>query len=154
HRGRRRELLPEAHVDEVINLFPPECENCWSPLPETGDPKAKRYQHTELPPIEPHTTEFRRHTVECPGCGHRTCAAYDPNKIPCSPFGPRLMSVIGLLTGVYHLSRRQTVNLLSDLLGIDISLGAVSAVEARVSRAVAPAVEEAWTHVKDAPVKH
>jgi transposase len=154
HRGHSRPLAPKAHVDEVVDLFPPQCENCWGSLPETQDPAAKRYQHTELPPIEPYIKEFRRHTVECPDCGDKTCAAYDPNKIPASPFGPRLMSVIALLTGVYHLSRRQTVNLLSDVLGIDLSLGAVSGVEARVSEAVGPAVGEAWKQVKDAPVKH
>jgi transposase len=154
HRGRHRELVPETEVDKVVDLFPPQCENCWASLPETQDPLAKRYQHTELPPIESHTTEFRRHTVECPDCGYKTCAAHDPNKIPASPFGPRLMSVIALLTGVYHLSRRQAVSLGSDVLGIQLSLGAVSAIEARVSEAVVPAVDEAWEQVKDDPVKH
>jgi transposase len=154
HRGSRRELVPESQVDQFIDLFPPECENCWAPLPEKPDPEAKRHQHTELPVIEAHTTEFRRHTVECGRCGSKTCAAYDPNIIPVSPFGPRLMSVIALLTGAYHLSRRQTVRLLADILGIDLSLGAVSAIEARVSEAVAPPVDEAWKQVEAAPVKH
>jgi transposase len=154
HRGHQRELLPESHVDEFVDLFPPQCESCWAPLPEVVDPEAKKQQHIELPPIEPHVTEFRRHAVKCPGCGFRTCAASDLAIIPTSPFGPRLMSVIALLTGVYHLSRRQTVRLLCDVLGVDLSLGAVSAVEARVSEAVATPVEQAWTRVKDAPVKH
>jgi len=59
-----------------------------------------------------------------------------------------------LFTGVYHLSRRSTVSLVSDVLGVDISLGAVSAVEERVSEAVKPAVAEAWSQVDEAPVKH
>ncbi len=154
HRDHHRELLPAEQVDEVIDLFPPHCENCWAPLPQTPDPAPKRDQHTELPPIKPHTTECRRHTVECPDCGYKTCAAHDPNKIPASPFGPRLMSVIALLTGVYHLSRRQMVSLGSDVLGIDLSLGAVSAIEARVSEAVVPAVDQAWTQVQNDPIKH
>jgi len=65
-----------------------------------------------------------------------------------------LMSVIALLTGVYHLSRRRTVDMLSDVLGVQVSLGAVSAVEARVSDAVKPAVDEAWDQVDSAAVKH
>jgi transposase len=64
------------------------------------------------------------------------------------------MSLIGLLTGVYHLSRRKTVTLLSDMHGVRLSLGAVSAVEERVSEAVKPAVDEAWSKVGRAPVKH
>jgi transposase len=55
---------------------------------------------------------------------------------------------------VYHVSRRNTAKLLSDLVGVPISLGAVSAVEARVSDAVEPAVAEAWKRVEGSPVKH
>lgn len=153
HKGHRRELVPAAQVDKFVDLFPPQCENCWEPLLEVPDREALRYQQIEIPPIKPFITEVRRHSVVC-ACGHKTCAAYDASKIPASPFGPRLMAVIALLTGVYHLSRRQTVTLLSDLLGTKLSLGAASAVEARVSEAVKPAVDEAWTQVQNADVKH
>ena len=154
HRGSHRELLPPEQVDELVDLFPLQCENCWESLPKTSDPLATRYQHTELPPIKPHTTEYRRHTVRCPCCAYKTRAKVDPKVIPASAFGPRLMSVVALLTGVYHLSRRKTVVLLSDVVGLRISLGAVSAIEARVSEAVEPAVDEAWEQVQKAPVLH
>jgi transposase len=141
-------------VDEFVHLYPARCEHCCTTLPQTPDPDAKRYQYTELPAFEPHTTEYRRHGVDCPDCGEKTWADYDPDRIPSSAFGPRLMSAVALLTGIYHLSRRRTVELLSDLMGVRISLGAVSAVEARVSQAVAPAVDEAYERVANAAVKH
>ena len=75
HKGSHRELLPAEQVDKVIDLFPSECENCWKPLPNILDPAAKRYQHIELPPIKPHVTEVRRHTVGCLCCGYDTCGA-------------------------------------------------------------------------------
>jgi transposase len=152
HAGSKRALLPVEQVDKVIDHFPPECENCWGQLPKTPDPLAQRYQTTELPPIKPHTTEDRLHAVVCPCCKHKTRASHDV--IAASPFGPRLSSVLALLTGVYHLSRRSAVSLLQDIVGVRISLGAVSAVEARVSDAVKPAVDEAWTQVEQAEVKH
>ena len=65
-----------------------------------------------------------------------------------------MMSAMALLTGVYHLSRRRVVDLLTDLVGVRVSLGAVSAVEARVSEAVVPAVAEACEQVANSPVKH
>lgn len=154
HRGTRRTLVPPEQVNEIVDLYPAECENCWKALPEIPDTNAKRYQVTEVPPILPHTTEVRRHAVACPCCGHNTRAAYDENVIPASPFGPRLMSIVALLTGAYHVSRRKTATLLSDLVGVPISLGAISAVEARVADAVKPAVDEAWTRVEAASVKH
>lgn len=154
HRGSRREHLPAERVDDVVDFFPSHCEHCSEALPETPDPNAKRYQFTELPAFEPHTTEYRRHCVACPRCDAKTWAPYDPDKIPRSPFGPRLMSAVALLSGVYHLGRRRVVELLADLVGVRISLGAVSAVEARVSEAVAPVVEEACERVNHAAVKH
>jgi transposase len=154
HRGSRRALLPAERVDDFVDHFPSNCEHCSHTLPETPGPDAKRYQFTELPAFEPHTTEHRLHGVDCPRCRRKTWAPYDTSKIPTSPFGPRLMSAVAMLTGIYNLSRRRAQQLLSDLVGVRISLGGVSAVEARVSKAVAPAVEEACEHVVNAAVKH
>jgi transposase len=134
HSGSSRSLVPPEKVDEFKNLFPPECENCWAALPQTRDSSAQRFQTIELPQPKAHVTEWLRHGVECQQCHHKTWASTAP--IPASPFGPRLSAVIALLTGVYHLSRRAAVSVLSDVVGVDISLGAVSAVEARVSEAV------------------
>jgi transposase len=154
HAGTHRELLPPEKVNKVVDLFPPECENCWRPLAQIPDKSPCRYQQTEIPPVEPYTTEWRRHEVECQCCGYKTRAAYDSNVIPSSPFGPRLMAIMALITGVYHLSRRKAVGLLSDILGVRVSLGALSAVEARVGTAVQPAVDAAWIRVGQAEVKH
>jgi transposase len=154
HRGSRRELVAADKADDVVDLYPAECENCWAALPEQPDATAKRYQWIEVPPLRPYLKETRRHAVSCPCCGYKTRAAYSAQEIPASPFGPRLMGMIGLLTGVYHVSRRRAAKLLSDLVGVSISLGAVSAVEARVSEAVEPAVAEAWRRVEGASVKH
>ena len=153
HQGTHRELLPESKVNKFVDLFPKECENCWQPLPHVPDAAPKRHQQTEVPPIEPFTTEWRRHEVTCPCCQYRTRAPYTA-EIPASPFGPRLMAIVALLTGVYHLGRRRAVDLLADVVGVRISLGALSAVEARVSEAVQPAVDEAWKKVGDAEVTH
>jgi transposase len=154
HEGAQRELVPPDKVSKFVDLYPPQCENCWKPLPKVPDTSAKRYQQTEIPPIEPYTTEWRRHAVKCSCCGYTTRAAYDPEVIPSSPFGSRLMAIIALVTGVYHLSRRKAVGLLSDILRVRVSLGALSTVEARVSTAVQPAVDEAWSRVGQAKVKH
>jgi transposase len=64
------------------------------------------------------------------------------------------MAIMSLLTGVYHLGRRRAVELLSDIVGVRVSLGALSAVEERVSSAVQPCVDEAWERVRTADVKH
>ena len=153
HRGTHRLLVSPEQVDTFFDLYPPECESCWEPLPRRPDPFARRYQYTELKPLAAHTTEYRRHAVACP-CGYKTRAAYDPEVIPRVAFGPRLMAVVAMLTGVYHLSRRETVRLLWELLGVRMSLGSVSAIEKRVAEAVEPAVDELFAEARKSAIKH
>jgi transposase len=152
HAGSSRALIPPEDVDEFVDHYPPACESCWALLPRIFDAKAERYQTIELPPMRPYTVEHRRHCVTCPHCAYMTMASYAD--IPTTQFGPRLTSIVALLTGVFHVSRRSAGRLLEDILGARISLGAISAIEARVSDALKGPVEEAWTEVVQAPVKH
>jgi transposase len=154
HRGSHRALFPEARVDSVVNLFPSVCLGCGHALPEELDATPCRYQQLELREHRPHVTEWRCHEVDCERCGAATRAEYDRTKIPRSAFGPCLTAVVALLTGAYHLSRRKTQRLLSELLGISISLGAISAMERRSSEALKSCHEEALREVQHAGVKH
>jgi transposase len=152
HRGSHRTLLPPDQVDHVEDHYPEHCESCWNSLPRTPDDAPERFQVTELPPVKPETTEHRGHAVTC-SCGHTTRATV-PNQVKVSAFGPRLSSIMSMLTGIYHLGRRQAVMALFDFFGVKISLGALSGVEDRVSKAVEPAVNEAWKKAQQADVKH
>ncbi len=48
HRGARRELVAADKVNDIVDLYPAECENCWAALPEQPDPNAKKYQWIEV----------------------------------------------------------------------------------------------------------
>jgi transposase len=154
HRGSHRELLPADRVDIFVDLFPPVCLGCTRSLPRIIDAAACRYQQLDLRDHRPHVTEWRRHEVDCQHCGNATRAAYDGAKIPCSAFGPCLTAVVAMLTGAYHLSRRKTQKLLLELFGISVSLGAISAMELRASKALKSAYEEALREVQYAEIKH
>lgn len=154
HKGRHRELLPPERVNAVEDLFPDVCLDCAFELPPTPDIAACRYQQIDLRDHRPHLTEWRRHEVKCPRCGGLTRAEYDPSRIPNSAFGPCLTAVVAMLTGAYHISRRKTRKLLLELFGIEISLGAISAMERRTGEALAAAYEEAEREVQYARVKH
>ena len=154
HRGSHRELLPVEQVDIFIDLFPEVCLGCGCPLPKIRDAAACRYQQLDLRDHRPHLTEWLRHEVECPDCGTCTRAPHDSDKISSSAFGPCLTATVALLTGAYHLSRRKTQRLLSELFGITVSLGTISAMERRASEALASAHDEALREVQYAEVKH
>jgi transposase len=150
HQGSHRTLLPPEQVDRIVDHYPAQCESCWEPLPRTPDADPRRYQVTELPPVKPETIEHRGYAVTC---GYTTHGVV-PASVRASSFGPRLSSILAMLTGVFHLSRRQAVMAASDFFGVDISLGALSALEDRVGQAVEPAVNAAWDSARQAAVKH
>lgn len=154
HRGSHRELLPAERVDTFIELFPEVCLGCARELPKLSDAGACRYQQLDLRDHRPHLTEWRRHEVDCERCGTSTRAAHKGANIPNLAFGPRLTAVVALFTGTYHLSRRKARRLLFELFGISVSLGAVSAVEQRVSAGLKSSHEEALREVQYAAVKH
>jgi transposase len=154
HRGSHRALLPEERVNEFVDLFPDVCEGCAHSLPKRKDASARRTQQLELRDHRPHLTEWRQHEVHCKRCGAWTLAPHDPTKIPRLAFGPCLTATVALLTGAYHLSRRKTRRLLHELFGISVSLGAISGMERRASKALKSAHEEALREVQHAAVKH
>jgi transposase len=153
HQGHHRELVPLEDVDETVELFPVACSCCGGRLPKVVDDSPERHQVIDVPPIKPRVTEYRMHRVRCPRCGEKN-RSWLPDGVPEGWFGPRLVAIIGLLTGGYRLSKRRAASLAEDLLGVRMSLGAVSRSEQRLSEAVAPAVDEALDFVRKQPVKY
>ena len=154
HKGAYRKLVSPELVDTFVDLYPEVCLGCAKELPQEADPNALRYQVWDLIEHKLQVTEYRRHKVRCSVCGRQTLAAYERSKIPQSSFGATLTGVVGLLTGTYHLSRRQAQSLLQSLFNVEISLGAISNMEARLCEAFSPAYEEAVREVDEAEVKH
>jgi transposase len=154
HEGSSRSLHGPEAIDRIVPLYPPACSRCGRTWKSPSGVCGRRHQLLELTTEGRYVTEFRRYEVECDLCGGRTLAPYDASIIPASPFGPRLVAVVALLTGTYHLSRRSARRLLAELFEIDISLGALSGMEARASEALAPAFDEAKEIVESAAVKH
>jgi transposase len=101
----------------------------------------------DIPPIKPEITEFRCHELKCEGCGVTTRAPI-PEEAR-SLVGDRLGALICLMMGQYRLSKRMVQALLSDLLGVELSLGMVPKVGMEMSEALAPAVEEAKAYVRE-----
>jgi transposase len=145
-------MRPEDQVDDVVAVKPTRCRRCHARLHGT-DAQPHRHQVIELPEPRPQVTEYRLHTLQCARCGLTTTAPL-PAAVPRGMFGPRLQATIAMCTGVYHLSRRTTVQLLADLFHVDLALGSISATERSVSAAVAGPVQEARQYVQAQAVVH
>ena len=154
HPGHSRGFQPAEKVDEFFDYRPEACGKCGSTeLNERDDLEPRRMQQVEIPVPKPLLHEHRQHAAECVDCGHLIWAEL-PKGVLNSSFGPGVHAQIALLTGAYNISRRNACKLMSELHGIDISVGALSRCEERMSEAVAPAVEEARDYVRCQPVKN
>jgi transposase len=152
HPGSGPELLPIERVDEVMDHHPDACRRCGTLL-EGEDSDPLRHQVIEIPPITPVVIEHRLHRLVCPCCSTSTCATL-PADVEASPYGPRLSSLVGLLGSVFPLSFSKTQALLDQLLGVEISRGALAKVRQRLSAALAQPMQEALAFARQQPVAY
>jgi transposase len=151
HKKHERSLLPLEAVQHVVELVPKQCQGCGHRL-VGRDCEPRRHQVVEVPPLSAVVTEYRSHALECPVCGTRT-----RQPVPAharSAFGDRLGALASLLVGKYRLSKRLVKDALSDMLGVDVSVGSVVNLEGEMTDALAPAVAEARAYVQAADKAH
>ena len=118
------------------------------------DPEPLRHQVIEIPPITPLVIEHRLRRLVCPCCSTSTCAPL-PADVEASPYGPRLSALVGLLAGgAFPLSFSKTQALLNQLLGVEISRGAIAAIRQRLSAALQHPVAEALQVARQQPVAY
>lgn len=152
HTGHRRAMLPEADVDHVVPLRPCRCGRCGRRL--TGkDRRPRRYQVHEVPPMRLVVTEYQQHRLRCRHCGEVTAGTLPPG-VAQSRFGVRVHALVGLWGTHYALSKRQIAELFGDLFGDGPCAGSVSAIEARLSAALARPWRELRAFVRAARHKH
>ena len=147
-----REWCSPEKVQSVVDCKPSRCGRCEARL-RGEDPSPRRHQVAQLPKIEPEVTEYRLHTLGCDRCGHCTSGEL-PEGTPTGSFGATVVATITLLLGVNGLSRRDTADVMRDLFGLPISVGAVVGCQRIGAAALAKPHEEALAQVPKAPVKY
>lgn len=152
HKGTRRKLVPVEQVKASHDLKPEACRHCGQAL-EGANSEPHRHQVTEIPPVVAEVTEYRLHTLTCAACGGQTRAEL-PAGVPQGAFGPRLQAMVSLLSGRYHLSKRETADIMADFFQAEISLGSIPTLEQRTSEALREPVQEARVYVQTQPVVH
>lgn len=138
HKGHSRLRLPASRIDHTIPLVPDRCDGCGSGLPaqpSPDDPQPTWHQLVELPRFACVVTEFQGHARTCACCGKLNHAAI-PAPIRAVTFGPRLAAALSYLGGSQHVSTRGLEEVVETLFGVPISLGAISALQGQMSRAL------------------
>lgn len=137
HPGTTRMLAGPERVDEVVEHWPQRCAGCGGCFAdaEAGCGEPLRHQVSELPVLAVTVTEHRLHACRCE-CGRVTRAEL-PAGVSRSRFGPRLQAAAVTLCTRQRLSRRQVAELLGELFGCPLSIGALDAILGRVGQALA-----------------
>ena len=125
-------------MSEIVDHYPDECSGCGREFSD-GEKVPRhgpgRHQVAELPPTVVVFTEHRTHRLRCPGCRKRTRARL--GTIGESAFGPALQAAVVALTARNWISRRDMSELLWELFGARVSVGAIDRICQRTSMLLA-----------------
>jgi transposase len=153
HEAHLRKPVPAEQVTHRERHDPRCCRRCGASLRTAKQLEPLVHQVVEIPRIVPDVTEYVLGRRRCRLCNTLTTARL-PEGVPQGMCGPRLSAFIVLLTGVYHLSRRNTAALLEHMLDVKLSLGTVSNTEDKMTAALGAPHAEALSLVRQARVKH
>lgn len=135
--GRHRPSFPPDKIDKHVQCKRENCPYCGSAKIQLNGRPSEILQQAELPEIKAIITEFHLQKYCCEECGKNSIAPL-PAGVPDSAFGPKLMGLLATLTGVMHVAKREAIQLIKDLYGVDMGIGSVPNVEERVSVALDP----------------
>ena len=124
HPGVARDLHPNPtrHRDVVAT----QCPHCRTDVSDVVQVVMQSYDRIELPEIRPDVTRVTLRGGVCPCCTRRF-KAEPPNGLePGSPFGPNLRAFVLYLRYTQAISFERLARLMSDLLGLRISEGALN----------------------------
>lgn len=122
HPGAFRALHPNPTrtIGEPVRHCP-HCDADVSGVAQT----VHAYDRIEIPEIRPDVTRVELHAGTCPCCA-KTFKALPPEGLaPGSPFGPNLRAFLVYLRFAHAISLERLARLASDLLGLQISEGAL-----------------------------
>lgn len=149
-RGSYRELLSVEKVDEVIRCMPASVCLCGGEVTIEREDYVRR-QVFDIPSISPIVTEYQLVKGSCQDCQENKRGSLPPGA-PSGMLGPNALATIGLLTGKFHLSKRDVQELFFDYFSLDISLGTVSNAEQQVSASIKQPYDELAQSIKSEKV--
>ena len=123
HAGAHRPLHPNPTSKR--DVLAEHCQHCGTSVAGAPQTACAAYDRIEIPEIKPDVTRVTLFGGVCPCCARRF-KAVPPNGLePGSPFGPNLRALAIYLRFTQAIAFERLARLFSDLLGLDISEGAL-----------------------------
>jgi transposase len=121
--GAHRALHPAPN--ERRDMRAEACAACGAAVGAVEQAPCEAYDRIEIPEIVPHVTRVTLYGGLCPCCGKRFKAAAPAGLEPGSPFGPNLRAFAIYLRHTQAIGFARLARLMSDLLGLIVSEGAL-----------------------------
>ena len=118
--------------DQIIESTVKSCQACGAEIAKSEQQLMARYDKLDIPPIAPIVTRVERYGCRCPQCGVPQIAAVPVGMEPGSPFGHRIAAFITTMRYSHGISYGRMGQLLSEMLGVEMSEGAIANLLARV----------------------
>ena len=124
HAGCHRPLHPNP--TQRRDVLADRCEHCRADVSAVPQVAVHAYDRIEIPEIVPDVTRVTLHGGFCPCCRRRFRAAPPAGLASGSPFGPNLRAFVLYLRFAQAIPFERLARLMSDLLGLQISEGALA----------------------------
>ena len=123
HPGAHRRLHPNPTRQRDVPAA--SCQHCGADVSASPQAPREAYDHIEIPDMKPDVTRVTLHGGTCPCCA-KSFKATAPRDMPRgSPFGPNIRALAIYLRFTQAIAFERLATLLSDLLGLEISEGAL-----------------------------
>src|ERR1700759_1339449 len=124
HAGSHRPLHPNP--TRRRDVLADRCAHCRADVSAVLQTAVHAYDRIEIPEIVPEVTRVTLHGGLCPCCRQRFRAPPPAGLAPGSPFGPNLRAFVLYLRFAQAIPFARLARLMSDVLGLEISEGALA----------------------------
>jgi len=152
HKPFMMELLPPEKVTRRIETRPQFCP-CGSTNLEETQKEPLRHQVIDIPPVKPEVTEYIQPVYRCKDCGSLVYQPL-PDGIKRKHFGPGVLAVVAVLTGMLNTSKRKALAMLNEVFSVPMSLGGLSNCEAQLAEALEQPHYEITQYVQSQQTAH
>lgn len=153
--GKRAGRPVPGRVDRIVEVAAPlYCPDCQK---RTKLERRETHWQTDIPPIEPETTEFRVDVGRCVNCG-RTVRSRHAEEISEATgaagvqFGPRLIALAATLNKECGVSYERIARLFGAMFGLQVNRSSLNRAVMRLAEIVDPLAEKIGRRVRDGPM--
>jgi transposase len=145
HAGATLEIS-EAPDEVIVLPAVTHCQHCQADLAAVEATRQERRQVVDVPVPRVQICEYRGEWKQCPHCQGYTCASFPPGVQASAQYGPRVGAMAVYLLIQQLLPWGRTCEVLSDLVGVQLSEGSL----ARLIERTATSLEAVEAQIKAA----